>query len=135
MITINTTAVIIYDPTTALYLGVSRRNDHDSFSFAGGKCEEGESTIQCAVRETEEETGVRIKSMNLIDVYEHQVGDVIHKCWTYAVRTYEGKFTPNEELIAKGEGILKWVTPQTLYDGAFKELVVHLVKVHQKYVS
>lgn len=134
-----TTAAIVYNHETGLFLGVSRKNNHNSFSFGGGKCDGEETTIQCAVRELEEETGLKAKSMNLIDVTEHINRDSdpprLDECWTYAIRSYEGELLSNEELLSRGEGILKWVTAEELGEGAFGELCTHLVEVYYRYIG
>ena len=46
--------------------------------FPGGKCLPGESPEQCAVRECEEETGLRVEAKRLLErlVYSYPHGDV-----------------------------------------------------------
>jgi 8-oxo-dGTP pyrophosphatase MutT (NUDIX family) len=117
------TTSVIYRREDGFFLGVSRKYDYTSFGFAGGKCEEGESTIQCAVREFKEETGLEITSMNLKDVRDYDnktVNPTSHdEVWCYVVRSFKGDFLNTEELIAKGEGITAWVLPDDLIAGAF----------------
>lgn len=84
-------------------------------------------------------TGLKIVSMNLIDVTEHVDNysnpATLNECWTYAVRTYKGELKSNAELITEGEGILKWIDAQELSKGAFGELCAHLTQVYYKYIG
>ena len=46
-----------------------KRKDLGVWSLPGGKIEDGESTAEAAVRETLEETGIRIALEGLVGVY------------------------------------------------------------------
>jgi len=46
-----------------------RRTDNDNYSLPGGTLDLGESIAQAAVRETEEETGIRCEITGLIGLY------------------------------------------------------------------
>jgi 8-oxo-dGTP pyrophosphatase MutT (NUDIX family) len=121
-----TTAVIV-EGDGGKFLGVARKNNHHSWGFGGGKCEKGESTILCAVRELEEETGLHATSMNLLDVrdYDYIIDSpeelVVHQdeVWLYRVNSYTGDILSNEELLEKGEAPVKWCTPEELVEGFF----------------
>lgn len=126
-----TVSVIIRDPR-GLYLGVSRRNDHTVFGTPGGKTNPGESAHHAAARELFEETTLFVKSLNLIDVRQ----------WNFANKWYtsedvvscyigQGVFPTlptdkdllniSEQKVSEGEGIVKWVTFETLCAGPFGE--------------
>lgn len=47
-------------------LAVSRRYDKTKFGLPGGKRDDNETTLQCGIRETLEETGVTVDECNLI---------------------------------------------------------------------
>ncbi|MEQ7124386.1 NUDIX domain-containing protein [Actinopolymorpha sp. B11F2] len=59
------TAVVVQDETLLLIHKV----DNDRWALPGGAIDLGESSIQAAVRETQEETGVEIEILGLIGVY------------------------------------------------------------------
>lgn len=129
-----TTSVII-PLADGKFLGVSRKYDHNSFGFAGGKCEGDESSIRCAYRETLEETGFRIINMNLIDVREYLNRDdnVLDMVYCFVVRLVQGYPHTNEELLERGEGIIKAITREELLAGAFGDYNVEILKVYDKF--
>ena len=47
-------------------LGISRRYDKTKFGLIGGKCDDGETTIQAALREVLEETRIVVKKCTYI---------------------------------------------------------------------
>lgn len=53
-------------------LMIRRRNppSHDMFAFPGGRAEPGETPEQTAIREFEEETGIRAHSLRLFATYD-----------------------------------------------------------------
>ena len=120
-----TTAIIVENG--GKFLGVARKTNHNSWGFGGGKCEPGESTIQCAVRELEEETGLRPTSMNLLDVRDYDYIEdspeamIVHadEVWLYRVNSYTGTILSNEELLERGEAPVKWCTAEELVAGFF----------------
>ncbi|MGW5362683.1 NUDIX domain-containing protein [Actinopolymorpha pittospori] len=59
------TAVVVRDDTLLLI----HRVDNDRWALPGGAIELGESSIQAAVRETSEETGIEIEVQGLVGVY------------------------------------------------------------------
>ncbi len=70
-------------------------NSHDEsvYEFPGGKCEEGESHQQAALRECVEETGLVVKPLRLLQAKSHR----------YTVRTLQMEFwlcTPQEPVDA-----------------------------------
>jgi 8-oxo-dGTP diphosphatase len=105
------------------FLGVSRKGDHSDIGFGGGKCEEGETPWMCAVRELQEETGLILNEMELVDVRDYDFTD--HKgthhdeVWCFEVLDYEGAIDSNQNLVERGEGIVKWVTADELKKGTF----------------
>jgi ADP-ribose pyrophosphatase YjhB (NUDIX family) len=58
-------AVLVVDGQILLH----KRADNGHWALPGGRMEIGESAGECAVRETEEETGVKVRVKRLIGVY------------------------------------------------------------------
>jgi ADP-ribose pyrophosphatase YjhB (NUDIX family) len=46
-----------------------RRTDNDNWALPGGAIDLGESITQAAIRETEEETGIRVEITGLVGIY------------------------------------------------------------------
>lgn len=59
--------IIARDECDRVLLG--RRNDTDKFTNPGGGAEKNECPYHCAVREFEEETGVRLESVKLLKTF------------------------------------------------------------------
>lgn len=104
---LNTT--LIYLEQNGQYLMLHRTKkqhdiNHDKWIGVGGKCEENESPEECAIRETYEETGLTIQSLQYRGIV------------TFVSSQYEGEymhlFTATDftgELIDSPEGDLEWV--------------------------
>lgn len=97
-----------------LFLGVSRKNDFNSFGLPAGKCEESELPIDAARRELKEETGLTLDSATLLD--EGQWGDRYIYCFLAEV---SGELLDENSLIQRGEGVARWVDPEVLLKGEF----------------
>lgn len=80
------------------------------FNIPGGKVDLGETTIECAIRELEEETGIKANNVKLKAIVEkmtyNQNNELIHHIigYFYISREFEGNLIKNNE-----EGINKWI--------------------------
>jgi len=100
--------VVLINPE-GLVLGVSRKNDHNDFGLAGGKMEESDNTSEdAAIRETLEETGLRISNLRLV-LAIHKDG---YMSYTY-LADYEGEINHNEP------HVVRWLPMERLVMGSF----------------
>lgn len=101
-------------------LAVSRRYDKTKFGLPGGKCEEGESPEQAAVRETFEETGVTVVKCTHIftreEMRDRPEGEDFYTFCYYA-EEWSGEAHDSEE------GHVEWMTERDLTGnkGAFSD--------------
>lgn len=108
--------VIIFNAEDTI-LAVTRRGRPTEFVLPGGKVDDGESTVEAAVREVFEETGVQLDPNFLTMICE---GDDGHG---YDVTAFAYvKDVDKESAHQREEGIdVEWVTPEVLTDGPFGE--------------
>lgn len=100
--------VVLINPQ-GLVLGVSRKNDHNDFGLVGGKKEESDNTPEdTAIRETLEETGLKISNLRLV-LAIHKDG---YMSYTY-LADYEGEINHNEP------HVVKWLPMERLVMGSF----------------
>lgn len=110
-----------------LILAVARKNNPNDFGLPGGKCEEGESFEDAALRELFEETGIKAYDTHL--VFERNVpGEEDYITRTFMVEKYYGEVPSDEDQKKKGEGRVKWVTPEELIAGCFGQYNTNLLK-------
>jgi 8-oxo-dGTP pyrophosphatase MutT (NUDIX family) len=96
-------------------LMVSRKNDKNSFGLPGGKVEPNESSVDAAIRECYEETGIVIKSENLFLIFVDNVDE--HCCATYFCAKYDdSNMTPEPN-----GGLVKWDNFEVLFEGKFAD--------------
>lgn len=81
------------------------------YGLPGGKAMSGETPRQCAIRECREETGILATKTTLVYRATCEGFD----CWTFFAREWHGR------LRSSAEGTPRWVEPQMLLLGRYKE--------------
>src|SRR5574338_323408 len=94
-----------------LILGISRRENKAIFGLPGGKKEDNETPEQAAIRETLEETSVKVNSC--VQIYRREEparypGGLPFYTYCYYATDWEGEPTSSEE------GDLAWLTAEEL---------------------
>jgi 8-oxo-dGTP diphosphatase len=80
-------------------LVVSRRNDPTKWGLVGGKVDNGETPIEAIIREVFEETGLRMNSQSLVELYTGVCpGAVTYNVITYL---YTHEFPDAKHLVAE----------------------------------
>lgn len=114
-------AVMLVLNEDGLILGVSRRYDQTKFGLPGGKLETNETPMEAAIRETFEETGIKVNSC--VEIYKRTEpagtpdGFPFYTYCFYAT-DWDG------EAVASDEGIVEWLTSSKLINletAAFSE--------------
>jgi 8-oxo-dGTP diphosphatase len=92
------------------------RPKYDDWSFPKGKCEAGESDEACALREVEEETGLRCELLDEVGKTSYVDGKGRPKVVRYwRMHAVDGEFVPHDEideirweLIDEAARLLSW---------------------------
>ena len=102
-------------------LAVSRKDDPEDFGLPGGKQEESESPMQCALRELAEETGYVVEDVKFLFGGVCKGGSDGVDYWTTTYTAdYEGAEI-EREVGEEETGVVKWVEPEVFLQGAFAE--------------
>ena len=110
----NKKAVCLLIEKDGKYLGVARRDDHSAFGLPGGKVDPGETHVESAVRELQEETGLKVSPQDLKVVFERTCdGDTPYDSTTYSASKWAGEPTRGDA------GPVRWVTRAELEAGPF----------------
>ena len=84
------------------------RPKYDDWSFPKGKCEEGESDEACALREVEEETGLRCELIDELGETSYRDAKGRPKVVRYwRMHAVTGEFVPHDEVDE-----IRWETPE-----------------------
>ena len=88
-------------------VAVVHRAEYDDWTFPKGKADPGESDEECALREVEEETGMRCELGRELSTTRHpdREGTPKRVRW-WLMQPASGDFEPNEEVDE-----LRWLTP------------------------
>lgn len=101
-------AVVLVFSQDGRVLAVSRKDNPNDFGLPGGKLEDGESEVEGANRELEEETG--LQAFSLQRVFADYFDDGFCTCFIAKVFG---------EISTKESGVVKWVEPVELIKGSF----------------
>lgn len=110
-------AVCILIEKDGLFLGVSRKENHNDFGLPGGKVDENETLEEAIIRELKEETGLDVKDL---------VPVLSEFCNTFNVTTFTG--VVDGEIFSNENAIVKWVTKEDLMSGSFNKYNTKLFK-------
>lgn len=121
--------IVIERPSDGKYLCGSRRGTTDAWGLIGGKVDEGETFLESVLRETLEETGLRIDPMDVIPTYRGLCGPGkdgrIFDCVAYHFIGDVSKLEPK----SMEDGILvDWVSEEELMKGPFADYNRELFK-------
>lgn len=115
----NAACMLIINPMTGQFLGVSRKNDHEDMNLVGGKEDEedyilgprrGMTSIEYAARrECFEETGIFVTDM--IQVFCRMART--RMVTTFLALSWHGEIKSSEE------GVVKWLDLDELYKGTY----------------
>lgn len=84
------------------------RPKYDDWSFPKGKCRDGESDEACALREVEEETGLRCELLAAVGETSYRDGKGRPKLVRYwRMRPVDGEFASHDEVDE-----IRWETPE-----------------------
>lgn len=112
---INASVVVCYSKEANLILAVHRKGDVTAWGLPGGRSNEGEKSIDAAIREFEEETPYLLTDIDAITYLDTRYID------NYCVHVYE----IDDWLInfhnKECEQNYAWINPQLLVAGAFPE--------------
>ena len=101
------------------------RPKYDDWSLPKGKCHDGEADEECALREVEEETGLRCEIVRPAGESRYLVLKGPKVVRYFVMRPVDGEFTPHDEV----DDVL-WVTPddarRTLTHGRDADLLSEL---------
>jgi 8-oxo-dGTP diphosphatase len=99
------------DSTLMIYRNKKKNDYHEGkWNGLGGKFEPGESPEECAIREIEEESGLKVKSVIMKGFITFPLFDGIEDWYVFV-------FTASDfsgELIDSPEGHLKWIPNENL---------------------
>ena len=88
--------IIVYDKDESKILMCKREKEpyKGMFNLVGGKVEENENELHAAYRELEEETGITVKDINLVNVmnFEYKMSDI-------ELELYAGKLNKDVEVV------------------------------------
>lgn len=131
---------LLYGPDNTI-LSVSRKTNHADKGLPGGKCEPGETYMDAAIRELQEETGYLAEDLEPIFMADGDTGlpvdsidnpkpdangKIPRNTVTFLVRKYIK--SPTAEV--KEAGLVSWVAPSVICKGSFAKYNTNLLNVN-----
>ena len=104
-----TTLCMVYDQEGRVLVQERRGTRWDGLAFPGGHVEPGESFVQAAAREVQEETGYQVRDLRLCGVKQFPLeGGGRYLIFLYKTGTFSGR------LASSGEGRVFWLEREAL---------------------
>jgi len=121
-------------------LSVSRKTNHEDKGLPGGKCEPGETYMDAAIRELQEETGYLAENLEPIfmadgdtglpvDSIDNPKSDANGKIPCNAVTFLVRKYTKSPGAEVRESGVVSWVAPSVICKGSFAKYNTNLLEV------
>lgn len=107
------------------FLAVSLHEDHNDLNLPGGKVEKDEYFLDCAVRETKEETGLDICALDLEFLHDDYEED-----W-YVITYWTDKYIG--DIYTKEDHVVKWAPLEDLKKS--KKWPKYNTEVFDKYIK
>lgn len=94
----NAASMAIYEGDRVLLIKRAREPFIDHWSLPGGRREIGETAVECAIREVNEETGLVVHSASPVDIID--IGQGPRPFWlaVFVSDDYEGDLTGSDEI-------------------------------------
>ena len=103
-----TNMCMVYDEDRLLLVEVDKEG-WSGLVFPGGHVEKGESFVESTIREVYEETGLRVKNLQLCGVKQFQdLDDNRYVVFLYKTNDFEG------QLVSSSEGQASWIKREDL---------------------
>jgi 8-oxo-dGTP pyrophosphatase MutT (NUDIX family) len=109
-------AVMLIVREDGMILGVTRKNDHTKFGLPGGHVEPNEDPKDAAIRETFEETGIRVYECEYM--YDTVVPG-LHRPKTDFHTHYFKALSWSGDIVVSEEGLADWVTADDIVNGCY----------------
>lgn len=114
--------VLIQNRDDGAIFAVSRKGFKDDFGLPGGKVEIGETPLDAAIRELEEETGLKVRPEAKITlVYQSEDKGYLNLTYQVSVNDIIGTLPPANELVPGKEAdtVMGWINDTRLTEGTF----------------
>ena len=102
------TVLVLIENGNRILLQNRVKKDWRGYALPGGHVEEGESFVEAAIREAEEETGLRIKNPRLVGVKQFPIPNGRYVVFLFKATEFAG------ELRSSDEGTVEWVEYERL---------------------
>lgn len=108
--TVELTVLCLIHQGERLLLQNRRKKDWDGWTLPGGHIEKGESIVDAAVREMQEETGLTIHSPKLCGIKQFPIENGRYLVFLFRTESFSG------EVRSSDEGEMRWISRSELSD-------------------